>query len=309
MSGKMSGELVERLLDQGFVGDGCTARREALEPSRALAVGGEKSMDIGADHAAIARDRPFSRPIGKAGEGPRAVGAFGHPHMHLVAGERSTVRRRAGHGLEPLLGRQGGLDIEQAEAGRRSAWALDAIRVMHRAPEHLVATAQPEHHAAAAEMGGSTGTAILSRASGLAGRAPSSARASSAGRSRASGKKGTRPSPSQPVAPAILAMPSANSAGSPRNLLTRKPQMRRASSGSITALVPTRLAITPPLSMSPISTTGTWAARAKPMLAMSFARRFTSEALPAPSTSTMSASCFRWAKLSCTKAISSGLRR
>ena len=51
---------------------------------------------------------------------------------------------------------------------------------------------------------------------------------------------------------AIVAMPSANSVGSPRNLLTRKPRISAASAGSMTALVPTRLAITPPRSMSPI---------------------------------------------------------
>ena len=68
-------------------------------------------------------------------------------------------------------------------------------------------------------------------------------------------------------------MPAANSAGSPRNLLTMKPQISAASSGAITALVPTRLAMTPPRSISPISTTGTSAARAKPILAMSLSRR------------------------------------
>jgi hypothetical protein len=74
--------------------------------------------------------------------------------------------------------------------------------------------------------------------------------------------------------------------GSPRKRLTMKPTIIAASAGSITACVPTRLAITPPRSMSPSSTTGTSAARAKPMLAMSAARRFTSDAEPAPSTST-----------------------
>ena len=44
--------------------------------------------------------------------------------------------------------------------------------------------------------------------------------------------------------------------------------------------------MTPPRSMSPIRTTGTSAARAKPMLAMSSARRLISDAEPAPSTST-----------------------
>ena len=68
---------------------------------------------------------------------------------------------------------------------------------------------------------------------------------------------------------AIAGMPSANSVGSPRNLLTMKPAISAASTGSSTALVPTRLAITPPRSMSPIKITGTLAARAKPILAMS----------------------------------------
>ena len=84
-------------------------------------------------------------------------------------------------------------------------------------------------------------------------------------------------------------MPSANSEMSPRMRLTMKPATSFASSGSSTALVPTRLAITPPRSMSPITTTGTSAARAKPILAMSFLRRLISDALPAPSTRTMSA--------------------
>ncbi len=95
-------------------------------------------------------------------------------------------------------------------------------------------------------------------------------------------------------------MPSANRLGSPRKRLTRKPTIIAASSGSITTLVPTRLAMTPPRSMSPTSTTGTSAARAKPMLAISDARRLTSDAEPAPSTSTRSASAARRPKLSST---------
>ena len=103
-------------------------------------------------------------------------------------------------------------------------------------------------------------------------------------------------------------MPSANSETSPRMRLTMKPATSFASSGSSTALVPTRLAITPPRSMSPITTTGTSAARAKPILAMSFLRRLISDALPAPSTRTMSASCFSLAKLSSTYGMSFGFR-
>ena len=59
-------------------------------------------------------------------------------------------------------------------------------------------------------------------------------------------------------------MPSANSVGSPRNLLTRKPAiMRGVRRASSTALVPTIWAMTPPRSMSPISTTGTSARAGK----------------------------------------------
>ena len=85
-----------------------------------------------------------------------------------------------------------------------------------------------------------------------------------------------------------------------------KPTIMAASAGSITVLVPTRLAITPPRSMSPSSTTGTSAARAKPMLAMSLARRLTSDAEPAPSTSTRSHSAARRPKLSSTAPSSLG---
>ena len=134
-----------------------------------------------------------------------------------------------------------------------------------------------------------------------------SASASSAGSLRASSKCGTRPNARQPVWRAIVSMPSAKSDGSPRNRLTMKPRIRAASCGSTTCFVPTRLAMTPPRSMSPISTTGAFAARAKPILAMSLVRRLTSEALPAPSTSTMSAPARRRSKLSSTFGISPAL--
>ncbi len=85
-----------------------------------------------------------------------------------------------------------------------------------------------------------------------------------------------------------------------------KPWIIAASSGSITVLMPTSCAITPPRSMSPTSTTGTSALRAKPILAMSALRRLTSAGLPAPSTSTRSARALRRSKLSTTAPISDG---
>ena len=73
----------------------------------------------------------------------------------------------------------------------------------------------------------------------------------------------------------------------------------RSDSGS-TRCVPARLAMTPPRSISPTSTTGTSAASAKPILAMSPWRKLVSAGLPAPSTKTISACSDRCAKLSST---------
>ena len=59
-----------------------------------------------------------------------------------------------------------------------------------------------------------------------------------------------------------------------------------------------RLAITPPRSISPAKTTGTPAATAKPILAISRRRKLVSAGLPAPSTTTISASASSREKLS-----------
>ena len=120
------------------------------------------------------------------------------------------------------------------------------------------------------------------------GRRRSSTTASSAGSLEAEGSHGTTPKERQPVRFSVKRMPSSNSERSPRNRFIAKPAIIAASCGSITALVPTMEAMTPPRSMSPTSTTGTSAARANPMLAMSPCRRLTSAGLPAPSTITRS---------------------
>ena len=155
-------------------------------------------------------------------------------------------------------------------------------------------------------MRGSSGTAMVARPGSRRAEGWASATASSAGSRAAGANHGTRPSARQPLCASMSRMPASNKVGSPRNLLTRKPRTCAASSAAITAFVPTICAITPPRSMSPISTTGIWAARAKPMLAMSPARRFTSAGLPAPSTSTRSASSCSRAKLSSTNSIMRG---
>ena len=150
-----------------------------------------------------------------------------------------------------------------------------------------------------------TGTAIFT---GPLPRPSSRPSASSAGSSPAFANHGTTPAEAQPVRRTISARPSSNSDGSPRKRLMKKARMRACSSGSSTAWVPTSAAITPPRSISPHRSTGRSAACAKPMLAMSPWRRLISAGLPAPSTSTRSASCDRRAKLSSTFGSSSALR-
>ena len=105
MGGEMGGKLVERLLDEDIVSNGRAARRKVLEPSGALAVVGKQAMDIGADHASIGGDRPFGAVPGEAGERPRTIRAFGHAHMHFVAGEGDMIAGRPCCRLETLLAR------------------------------------------------------------------------------------------------------------------------------------------------------------------------------------------------------------
>ena len=116
------------------------------------------------------------------------------------------------------------------------------------------------------------------------------------------------PSPAQPVAREMISIPSENNVVSPRNLLIINPLIKSASCLSSTFSVPTRLAITPPRSISPTITTGTSAARANPILAISPPRRLTSAGLPAPSTMTRSASAFSLPKLFMTAGNRSDLR-
>ena len=149
----------------------------------------------------------------------------------------------------------------------------------------------------------STGTATRI-APGLAASARTSpeptSNASSRGRRAAPSNQGTTPKSAMPVRSATMARPSSNRAGSPRNLLTTKPRVSARSASDSRFQVPTSCAITPPRSISPIRTTGTFAASANPILAISAARRLTSAALPAPSTTTMSACAVSRPKLSTT---------
>ena len=123
------------------------------------------------------------------------------------------------------------------------------------------------------EMRGRRGTAILIvPPCAVAGDTAAESRPtlSSSGSSRAPSNQGTRPNAAHPVFSSMIALAPSKSVASPRNLLMRKPLVSARSGWGSSAQVPTRLAITPPRSTSPTSATGTLAAQAKPMLAMSF---------------------------------------
>ena len=114
---------------------------------------------------------------------------------------------------------------------------------------------------------------------------------SSAGSFQASENHGKTPSDTHPVCSVMAAMPSSKSDTSPRNLLIVNPLILLRSLAGKTACVPTICAITPPRSISPIRTTGTLAASANPIFAISPERRLISAGLPAPSI-TMKSACF-----------------
>ena len=85
-------------------------------------------------------------------------------------------------------------------------------------------------------------------------------------------------------------MPFLNNLGSPRNLLIMNPIRLLLSSESKTVFVPTKLAMTPPRSISPIIIVGIDNFVANPIFAISPSRRLISAGLPAPSTKMRS--CF-----------------
>ncbi len=82
--------------------------------------------------------------------------------------------------------------------------------------------------------------------------------------------------------------PGSSSDWSPRNLFTTNPRSSRWSSSGMSFNVPYIAAKTPPRSMSPTTTVGTFPCCASPMLTKSCSRRLISVGLPAPSQTTTS---------------------
>ncbi len=144
---------------------------------------------------------------------------------------------------------------------------------------------------------------------------PAAGRAATAARSSESSASshnpcsiGNVPSTGRPVNSRSISSPGASSRASPRNLFTIQPAISDWSSAESSASVPNIDANTPPRSMSPTTTTGSRAADANPMFAMSRSRRLISAGEPAPSHTTTSNRDRRSARHSNDRSSSTGFR-
>ena len=87
------------------------------------------------------------------GEGAGAIGAGGSADVDLIAFEGTACGlMNAAHRAQRLIGDHDRFDVEEVEALHGAGGAFDAIRVVDGAAEHLIATADAEYAAAAADM-------------------------------------------------------------------------------------------------------------------------------------------------------------
>ena len=100
---------------------------------------------------------------------------------------------------------------------------------------------------------------------------------------------GTTPVTGTPPLSSSICIPGSRIVLSPRNLLIISPQTRFFSSSVKSISVPSSCAKTPPLSISPTSSTGASTICASPMFTISFSFRLISAGLPAPSITMISA--------------------
>src|SRR5262245_51512441 len=149
----MPGQGVGRMLDALGMAERSRRTAQCGEISPAEWIAFEAAMDIGAGNAAIARHRAI-RNRADHGEGAGAVLAAGPAQMDLVAVHGGPGRDMNGaDALQRLVRLERRLDIEEAKAVDRFRLALETLPVMNPPTQHLVAAAQPEHPAAAPQMG------------------------------------------------------------------------------------------------------------------------------------------------------------
>src|SRR6516162_690361 len=90
--GNVRGESIERVLDESIVRDNGSSRAEPRQPGCALAVVAEQPMQIRPGDAAIGGDRAFRRAVRTMRKRTGAILSRRRAGMHLVTGERDSVR-------------------------------------------------------------------------------------------------------------------------------------------------------------------------------------------------------------------------
>src|ERR1700730_2943099 len=110
-------------------------------------------MDVSALHQTIGRASAIGTSIQRDNRS-RAVQAFAAAEMYFIAfdggagGAIDTADQRGG-----FVAAHGRRDIEQSQPVDRPGAAVDAIRIGNSLAEHLIAAAEPENTATAADMG------------------------------------------------------------------------------------------------------------------------------------------------------------
>ena len=119
----------------------------------AKGIAGEEAVDIGALHAAVGRDRAVGAAVDRHHRS-RAVGAFAAAEMDFVALDGGRPSRNA-LPVTSVVDLSALITVSTSSRPRPSTVAgaaLDAVRIGDGLAQHLIAAAEAQHVAAAADM-------------------------------------------------------------------------------------------------------------------------------------------------------------
>ena len=149
----MRREQVERLIHGGLIMKPRSRRVQPLKPTCALAVVGEKAVDIAARNAPIRARRSVLLAILETQQRPRQVRPDRPADMHFIPSERSAaLDTMSAHLLKRLVSFENRLAIEKAEPVHRARLSFGSCGVANPPSKHLVAAAKAENAAAATQM-------------------------------------------------------------------------------------------------------------------------------------------------------------
>src|SRR5271170_2645807 len=86
----MRGEFVERAFDRRFIGE-VRADAERQEPGRALGIGGEQPVGVGAHHQPVLRNRAVLAPVRVAQQRTGGSWARRPPDVHFIPLEAGAI--------------------------------------------------------------------------------------------------------------------------------------------------------------------------------------------------------------------------